>query len=177
MMNRIGLIPITAALTLIVGCSRSCDLRIESQGQSHARVRTYGDLRDLATALESYTAGLPTSQSANRVPIGHMDLNATPLFHMLSEEPVGAPSYLESTTSYHRWVNRGSLVDSWDSPLNHHCKRLKELKERGGKLIVIRITFWSNGPNRRNDGQHGDDIVGQPFEITLPEELVPADCQ
>ena len=172
-----NLLPFLAALSLIVGCSPSCRLRPESHGEAYARVHTDDDLRGLALALESLTFDLQANLSSNSASLTRLDLNAVPLFHLLSENPVGESCYLQSATSYQRWISSGSLVDRWGSPFNHQINRRKEVEQAGRKLAVLQVTFWSSGPDCRNNRQHGDDIVGQPFEITLPEELVPADCQ
>lgn len=153
---------------LCLGFGVSCGKGPNSHARSYQVVHTKDDLVDVAHAIKTLTVDMCAPRTNLTRVVFPEDLEPLSLFRVLTQNPIGEPGYLTQTLSYRFWLKEQSIVDRWGNPFNFRTERKALLEEEGRSFEVLQITFWSNGPNGKNDQRTQDDIAGAPFEIQFP---------
>ena len=148
------------SILLVVGLSVGLlNRRAYRRAEGHQIARTRADLAVISYALK-------TSFSLRGVGISRSfvtNLDAAVLYRLLSATN-GRVRLLEARPD---WDSAGSLVDRWGRPVLVQA-RLRDSSIDGGTTgPVAQLRIWSAGPNGKDEGGGGDDVVSDPVDVPL----------
>ena len=160
-----------SGIVLVSSVVLSCASSQALHGKSYSVIHTLLDIQSIELGMKAYFSELVSSESSGSESIPY-DMNAVGIFKALSSNPDPEESYLSIMPYHRRWMADQRLVDRWGNDLNFKVVRLDRHSDSPKLPVEASVIIWSGGPNGRNEGGKGDDIVSEPFTIKVPSEWI-----